>query len=182
MARARPGASAINWLMGVNTDGTLYGYFGGAGGYSTSGGTIVAGTWNHALWTVRNIGGVYTGSVWLNAVQVGGNIVAGNMTDATSQAKIGAGGSSSTAPNPFNGNIDEVTIWNVGMTSAQITALYNANKPNDPTTHSLVANLTHLYRMGDDDTYPTILDKVGVFNGTCTNMTSGVVNFVAVVP
>ncbi len=182
MARARPGSSVANWILAVNTDGTLFGYFGGIGGFSTSGGSISTGTWYHALWTVRNISGTYTGSIWLNGVQVGTNVTAGSQTDATSVAKIGAAGTSGNAFAPIGGNMDEVTIWNAGFTSTNVTALYNSGTPNDPTTHSLAANLTHWYRMGDGDTFPTVTDHVGAINGTCTNMVDAATNFVSVVP
>ena len=107
--------------------------------------------------------------------------MSGSMTDATSQAKFGAGGSSSTAPNPFTGNIDECTVWSVGFVSSDVTALYNGGHPNNPTTHAQAASLTHWYRMGDGDTYPTITDQVGAINGTCTNMASSA-NIQASVP
>lgn len=182
IARARPFVPAINYVLAVNTDGTLFGYFGGVGGFSTSGGSISTGTWYHAVYTVRDILGLKIGSLWLNGIQVGGNVIAGSMLDASAVANIGAGGGAGDPQLPINGNIDEVTIWNAGMTSAQVSALYASGVPTNPTTHSLSANLTHWYRMGDGDTFPTVTDNVGSFNGTCTNMVDAATNFVSVVP
>ena len=58
-----------------------------------------------------------------------------------------------------------------------MTALYNSRSPIDLQVDSddygSSGNLTHYYRMGDGDTYPTITDNEGSLDGTMTNMTSG---------
>ena len=68
----------------------------------------------------------------------------------------------------FDGNIDEVTIYNAELTSGEVTTLYNSGTPSEPST----TNLVSYYKMGDGDTYPTITDNQGSNNGTMTNMGS----------
>ncbi len=175
IAKAEPFAPIIQYALAVNSDGSLFGYFGGVGGFSTSGAasSVTANTWYHTFYTVRNVGGTYTGSLWLNGVQQGGNVVAGNMVSTSSQARIGAASASGAAALPFHGCIDEVTFWNSGFTSSQITALYNSGIPNSPTSHSAAGSLIHWYRMGDGDTFPVISDRSGSNSGTMTNMIAG---------
>jgi len=184
LAKARPFFPAVNWILALGSTGNVFGYFGDVA--KTTGGlagTVVINTWYHVALTVRNIAGTYTGNIWLNGVKQGSDLTAlGTATDAGTTARIGAGRAGAAAALPYKGNIDEVTFWNVGFTAAELLELYNAGVPKNPTTHSRTATLIHWYRMGDGDTYPTVLDKVGVANGTCTNMTSGAVNFVATVP
>jgi len=74
--------------------------------------------------------------------------------------------------------IDEFGYWNQELTSSQVSNLYNSGTPTDLTTFSPSA--AHVYRMGDDDTVPTISDKVGNADQTMTNMASS--NFVTDTP
>ena len=78
----------------------------------------------------------------------------------------------------WNGNIDEVGIWqNHVLTATEVTQLYNSGEPIDLQTdsgnYSSSGDLTHWWRMGDGDTYPTITDNEGSIDGTMTNMSSG---------
>lgn len=74
--------------------------------------------------------------------------------------------------------IDEFGYWNQELTSSQVSNLYNSGTPTDLTAFSPSA--AHVYRMGDDDTFPTISDKVGNADQTMTNMASS--NFVTDTP
>jgi hypothetical protein len=184
-ARARPFAPAVNYILAVNTDGTLFAYFGGVGGFSTAGGSISVDTWHHALITVVDVAGVKTGRIYLDGSQVGGDVVAGSTVDATSVAKIGAAGTSANAQNPFKGEIDEVSIFlgaGSGFSAAEATEIYNGGTPKAPTLHSKASKLAHWLRMGDGDVFPTITDHVGSLNGTCTNMVDAATNFSSLVP
>ena len=59
----------------------------------------------------------------------------------------------------------------------QISVLYNSGEPTnlaaDSGSYTSSGDLTHWWRMGDGDTYPTITDNEGSEDGTMTNMTSG---------
>lgn len=69
----------------------------------------------------------------------------------------------------FEGNLDEVAIWNTDQT-ANVATIYNSGTPTDLASLSPVG----WWRNGDGDTYPTITDHgSGGNDGTMTNMTSG---------
>tara|TARA_R100001463_G_scaffold10844_1_gene31088 strand:- start:254 stop:1093 length:840 start_codon:yes stop_codon:yes gene_type:complete len=77
----------------------------------------------------------------------------------------------------YNGAMDEVSAYNVELSASAVTTIYNSGAPNDLTGTS---GLVSWWRMGDNDTYPTISDNQGSNNGTMTNMSSG--NFITNVP
>lgn len=71
-----------------------------------------------------------------------------------------------------NSNIDEVRIWNTDLSAAQFTTHYNGGKPLAPSAEPLQGNLITPYRMGDNDTFPTLTDNKNSNDGTLVNMTS----------
>ena len=68
----------------------------------------------------------------------------------------------------FDGNIDEVRVWNVFKNDADILADHNGGTSIEPDSVGLVSS----YRMGDDpgDIHPTIIDTISGHNGTMFNM------------
>ena len=69
----------------------------------------------------------------------------------------------------FNGNIDEVAIWDSELSASQVTEIYNSGVPND------ISSLSPLswWRCGDGDTAPTLTDNgSGGNNGTMTNFST----------
>lgn len=188
IGRAAPFAGTFGLLMGVTSDGRLFAYFGDAAKttQSASASQIATDTWYHIALTVRDIGGTYTGNIWLNGVKQGDDV----LTPGTSLAvgvpfRIGSSyvlDAPDTA-RPFSGHVAQVTTWSAGMTAAEVLELRQGAKPGAPMQHSRNAALTHYWRMGNgDDSYPTILDKVGVTNGTCTGMVDAATNWVTQVP
>ena len=81
----------------------------------------------------------------------------------------------------FEGNIDEVALFDDVMTQAQASAIYNSGTPTDLSGESY---LLGYWRNGDTagtSVYPTIEDYSANGNdGTMTNMASG--DIVTVVP
>ena len=75
----------------------------------------------------------------------------------------------------FEGNIDEVAVWDSVQNNSLI---YNSGKPNNLSSLSP----TVWYRNGDGDTYPTLTDNGSASrsDGTMINMESG--DFVNDVP
>jgi hypothetical protein len=73
----------------------------------------------------------------------------------------------------LDGNIDEFSLFNIELSSAQVTAIYNSGTPTDLSAHT---GLQGYWRMGDPTgtpSFPTIADNSGNNNnGTMTNMTS----------
>ncbi len=170
-----------NYRCMIHSSGMLLCYFGN--GVKTAigvAGTMVTGTWYHVAFTVQSIAGVYTGRCWLNGVQQGLDVITpGVITAPGVHHKFGGVAS---ATRWLSGSVDEVTYWSVGFNSTEVLELYHAGKPNAPTAHSRAATLLHHYRMGDQDTYPTVLDKKQSDNGTLTGMVDGATNFTTDIP
>jgi hypothetical protein len=80
----------------------------------------------------------------------------------------------------YSGYMDEVGIWNKALSAAEVSAIYNSGAPNDIRLLASAGNLQNYYRMGDGDSYPTILDNQGTDNGNMVNMSAS--NFVTNVP
>lgn len=77
----------------------------------------------------------------------------------------------------FEGNIDEVSLFNTELSQSDITSIYGSGVPTSLSTY---ASLISWWRMGDGDTYPTITDNKGSNDGTMQAMSSA--NFVTDVP
>ena len=114
-----------------------------------SSGSVADGNWKHVV-GVRESGTIklyLNGSLVSTQTDTTGNI------DSTDNLIIGAGtnASSGAIGNFFDGNIDEVAIWNTALTSTQVSEIYNATGTNltkDLTTVS-GSNLIYWNRMGD---------------------------------
>lgn len=72
--------------------------------------------------------------------------------------------------------LDEVSVFNSVLSASDISSIYNSGTPNDISALSPI----HWWRMGENDTYPTINDNAGSVNGTMQNMSSA--SFVTDVP
>jgi len=57
----------------------------------------------------------------------------------------------------FNGNLDEVSIWNSALSSDAVTEIYNSGAANDleSLTNASSSNLVAWYKMGEDSTFST---------------------------
>ena len=75
----------------------------------------------------------------------------------------------------FEGNIDEVAVWNSELSASDANAI-GSTIPTDLTSYNPIG----WWRMGDGSTYPTINDAAGSNDGTMTNMSAA--NFVTDVP
>jgi len=67
-------------------------------------------------------------------------------------------GNNSAATQSFEGEIDEISIWDRTLSDIEVADLYNGGTPTDLTGQ---ADLTHWWRMGDPSgqaSYPTISD------------------------
>lgn len=77
-------------------------------------------TWYHLVGVMD--GATDTLTLYVNGSSVGTNTFAGTMTYSTPHLQIG----NTRFLGTFDGLIDEVGIWNVALTGADVTALYNS--------------------------------------------------------
>tara|TARA_R100000655_G_scaffold12375_2_gene28700 strand:+ start:984 stop:1817 length:834 start_codon:yes stop_codon:yes gene_type:complete len=73
--------------------------------------------------------------------------------------------------NFFDGNVDEIALFDKELSQSEVTAIYNSGVPGDLTGH---ANLTDWWRCGDDNsgTGTTLTANVGGVNGSLYNSAS----------
>ncbi len=116
------------WMLRLATDGTLLWYVSPAGdgtgaqSVPSTGGAISDNTWHFIVCT-------FTASTSLK-IYIDGTLNNTNPTSipsavnqsSTSSLFVGSMGASST--NTFVGDLDEVALWNVALTDAEVSALY----------------------------------------------------------
>jgi len=75
---------------------------------------------------------------------------------------------------PFTGSMSNVSIWNAGLTSAQVTEIYNEGVPSNLNNHSAYSNLVSWWQLGSNtswvDPYWIALDEKGTKNGESQNV------------
>ena len=119
--------------------------------YTTLSPTLSNGSWHNVV-IIRG------GSTATNAIYVDGNPINltintedGTSPQSSSNLSIGSTITSASNPGFFDGNLDEIAIWNTALTSTQVQSIYDATSTNltkDLTT-VLGSNLIYWNRMGD---------------------------------
>lgn len=186
-----------NLRMHLKTDSKIYIY----GSYDGNNATVQrvttatfptgATTWYHVAFvydssqtTAANIAKLYVNgseiTAWDTNVTSTTNKYFFNQSTASSRGLVrfgaAAGGGTPSAPTDFfSGRIDEATFWTTGLTSAEITSLYNSGTPADPSSLAQYSTYcTAYWRMGDStgDTFTSnwvIADDKG---SSTTNLSS----------
>ena len=111
-------------------------------------------TWHHAVCTTSGAGTSAGVTIYIDGVSQSktnyylSNINGNSMTN-TEPFVLGTGWGLSSYY--FDGNIDEVSVWNKELSAGEVGDIYNGGDPNDLLTHSATANLKAWWRMGDGD-------------------------------
>ncbi|WP_425389492.1 LamG-like jellyroll fold domain-containing protein [Ekhidna sp.] len=169
------GVDQNNYFV-VSVENGLINHFLKSGGtihwlYSAdSGNELDTATWYHLAFVHDGV----SPSMYINGVAVPQTLTGGvgNNTNYTDQ--LGAGnnlligaGQQNTIVNFFDGEIDEVRIWNAELSAGDIAAFANTT---DISTHPNYSDMVAYYKF-DDGTGSTILEDVFANNdGTLTNM------------
>jgi len=74
-----------------------------------------------------------------------------------------------SAQQRYYGNIEEQSVFTSALSSTEVTAIYSNGLPTDLSSES---NILAWYRMGDNDTAPTLTDNIGSNDGTMTNFST----------
>ncbi len=134
------------------------------------------GFWHHVVATYNGSGAAAGMTIYvdgsLEPTSIGLDGLAGTI-DTTEPFRIGDGGAIPGA-DVFNGNIDDVAVYNKVLTGGEVTTIYNSGLPNDLRLNGPTANLVGYWQMGDDAAYPIIPDdSINNNDGTMTNMEIG---------
>ncbi len=155
-----------NFDLNLEPDGRVRFWFSSTN-LAYSGSSLSDNTWHHIV-------GVWNGTqttVYLDGVA--GASIANTPTVSASGNPVLISSWNQSANWWFSGNVDEVSIWNTALNQAGVTELYNSGIPDNLADHSAYSDLVSWWRMGDDDSYPTLTDNKGSNDGTMTNMESG---------
>lgn len=134
------------------------------------------GSWHNIVMTYNGSKLASGVKLYYDGVQITSTIVSKDnfTTTMSNTGALGIGGIPTfVGTNAFKGKLDEASIWNIELSAADVTEIYNLGKPTDLKIHSkyltLASNLVSWWRMGDSATFPTIPDQVATNNGTMTN-------------
>ncbi len=146
------------YLLLQNNNGTLRCYWSGY----TNVDTILVDQWYHVVIARTST----TELVYLNGVEKVNRVIGTSGDNAQFNIGVGYNGY-------FDGNIEEVSVWNKELSLPEVAELYNSGNPDNLADHSAYSDLVSWWRMGDDDTDPTLSDNKGSNDGTMMNMDSG---------
>jgi len=133
-------------------------------------------TWHHVVATYdgsNTVGGI---NLYINgSLDNSTTGTSGTLTSITSaeSLKIGKYASSS---NMYEGNIDDVIVFNAELSASDVTDIYNSGKPKD---ESSTSNVVGYWRMGDNTISPNVPSALGYgthsveFDGTNDYVTMG---------
>lgn len=182
---SKRGSSGVGYVLSMGSTGRISLILEGSGGdsleFDSPSGTITTGSWHNIIATYDGTSTLSGARVYfdgvLQAKENTTDTLSTSMLAGTREFKIGAHG---TAGALFDGNIDEPSVWNAELTSADVTSIYNSGVPTDLLTHAKTANNIAWWRAGDGDSSPTWTDNKASENMTMTNMNSS--NFVVDTP
>jgi alpha-tubulin suppressor-like RCC1 family protein len=94
--------------------------------------------------------------------------LAGTISDNTQDLYIGTINGSQWQ---YDGEIDEVGIWNKKLSTIEVNQLFSANTHTNLNKYSFSDNLINWLRMGDNDSAPILFDQsISALTATMTNM------------
>lgn len=145
---------------------------------TTSG--VVRNGWHHVVVTMDGTGTAAGVKLYVDGTEITSKTTTYDALTATTigtgVATIGRRGSA--ADQYWPGSIDEVSAYNIALSGAQVTTIYNDFDPPDLTVTGPTANLVGYWKIGDGDTYPTATDSsASANNGTYTNTEAADVEF-----
>jgi hypothetical protein len=72
------------------------------------------------------------------------------------------------------GSVDDIAVYNKELSASEVAKIYGTGSPLNLKALDSASNLVGWWKMGDGDTFPTLLDSSGNGNnGTMVNMESG---------
>jgi hypothetical protein len=119
------------------------------------------GNWHHALATYDGSSSASGSTIYIDGVAAATSIGADSLSASTlNAADLYIGSRELDHPtNGFQGSIADVAIFDKELSSVEVDTVYNGGEPADVSLASFSGNLVGYWRMGDEDTYPTILDR-----------------------
>lgn len=136
----------------------------------TSDTELSSNTWTHVVCTFAS----GTAKIYINAVSSTLNTAGSAATIFSSSSDVWLGNDNGGVIGA--GKIDEVSIWNVALSAAEVSELYNSGNLYDISTHSQYSNCVALWRFESDSHHSNsggIKDAKSTNHGTGQNLESG---------
>ena len=130
-----------------------------AAGVQTVSSAFADGEWHHVLVTYDGSSAASGLAVYVDGVAEPATSVNDTLAttiDTTEPFKIGI---ADTAANPFDGNVDDVAVWDIELSAGQVTTVYNEGSPPDLRLTGPSTDLVGYWTMGDGDAFPTLRDR-----------------------
>jgi hypothetical protein len=117
---------ARGYVFDMSTSGTTFAFQVGNGTWGTVSSTYTAGTWHHIV-------GTWDGStvrLYKDGSAVGTPVSKASVTYTSTGFSLGRYYGDTISAQMFDGQIDEVAIFNRALSSTEVTALYNSGNGN----------------------------------------------------
>jgi len=133
--------------------------------------SLSIGVWYHLVFTYNGNSSTAGMKLYINSVSTAVTSAENTLT-TTIQTSVATqiGSRDSAVANFLNGKSDDAAVYNIELNQSQVTEIYNSGIPLDVSQLGSGANLVSWWRMGDGDTYPTVLDHKGTNHMTMYNM------------
>lgn len=169
IAKTTQDANVFGYSFQHNSSGKLFSQWRASGSLRnlTFSSTLNAGQWYHICFTYAggsNVSGV-TAYIDGSAEPSAGS---GALNDWGHTDPCNFGNRGNTFH--FSGNLNQISVWDKELSSAEVTEIYNSGSPDDLSNHSAVGNLQSWWGLNDNSSFPTETDLQGSINGTLTNM------------
>jgi len=172
IAKTTVDANVFGYSFQHNSSGKLYTQIRASGTLRahTFNTIMTAGTWYHVSFTYAGGSNMNGLTAYINAVAET-SLPNQSLNDWSNASPLRFGQRGSTFH--YAGNLNQITVWDKELSSTEVTELYNAGSPNDPTSHSASANLVSYWSLDSDANFNTEVDKIASVDGTLTNMEIG---------
>lgn len=140
---------------------------------TTTLGGLNDGSWHHLAVTYDGSSNASGIAFYIDGVAAATTIVADTLSGTIKNTKAFSIGALAGEDFWFLGKLDDVSVWNCALSQMDVNNIYNAGVPKKLTSHPKSNNLVGWWRMGDGDTFPTLLDNADTNDGTMTNMEAG---------
>jgi len=171
IAKTTQDANVYGYSFQHNSSGKLFAQFRASGTLRnyTASTTLSAGTWYHICFTYAGGSNMNGLTAYIDAsAEASPSSASLNDWSHSQDLMIARRGTSFH----FSGNMNQISVWNKELSSAEVTELYNSGSPGNLNNHSASANLDSWWYLNDNSNFPTETDQIGSVNGTLTNMES----------
>lgn len=145
----------------------------------TTSAVVSSNGWHHVVATMDGTGTAAGVKLYVDGTEITSKTTTYDTLSATTvgtgDATIGRRGSAGDLY--FPGLVDEVAAYNIALSGAQVTTIYNDYDPPELTVTGPTGNLVGYWKIGDGDTYPTATDYASSNNGTYTNTEAADIEF-----